>query len=222
VDGKVQVMGEDGRDDKQKSSINIHSQNAKSWLAHGGPPDKIVTIFKYKPSRASENIDEYIDGFQGYLQTDGYSGYDCALGRHSGIIHVGCFAHAGRKFFEALKVGSQSKSAAIGIKYIKKLYAIEDELCEGEVKLSYDDFVLQRKEKAMPVLNKFKEWLDKLVSETKAETLLQKAVNYTYNQWDKLVAYLGCAELTPDNNLRKECYTSVCDWPKELVVFQKP
>jgi transposase len=209
----VQVMGEDGRDDKQKSYI---------WLARGGPPDKIVTILEYKPTRASDNIDEWLDGFQGYLQTDGYSGYDCALGRHIGIIHVGCFAHARRKFFEALKVGSQAKSAAIGITYIKKLYTIEDELRDSESKLSYEDFVLQRKKKAMPILDEFKKWIDKLVSETKAETLLQKAVNYTYNQWDKLVAYLGCAELTPDNNLSENAIRPFVIGRKNWLFFKSP
>ncbi|GHT89282.1 hypothetical protein FACS1894137_18260 [Spirochaetia bacterium] len=77
----VQVMGEENRSDTQKSYI---------WLARGGPPGKIVILFVYKPTRASDNIDEFVDGFSGYLQTDGYEGYDCTLKRHPGIIHVGC------------------------------------------------------------------------------------------------------------------------------------
>ncbi|GHT89280.1 hypothetical protein FACS1894137_18250 [Spirochaetia bacterium] len=80
--------------------------------------------------------------------------------------------HARRKFFDALKVSSQAKGASIGIKYIQKLYAIENELRESKPKLSDDDFVLKRKEKAMPVLDEFKAWLDKHYITTKAETLL--------------------------------------------------
>jgi transposase len=186
----VQVMGEENRADTKKSYI---------WLARGGPPDKIAVIFKYKDSRASENIGEFIAGYSGFLQTDGYAGYDSALSNRDDIIHVGCFAHARRKFFEAQKVSSQSKSAAIGLKYIRKLYSVETEL--RDKKLSDAVFVEQRKAQTKSTLDNFKKWLDKLVTNTKAETLLQKAVNYAHNQWDKLIAYLGDAELTPDNNL---------------------
>ncbi len=102
-------------------------------------------------------------------------GYDVAVGRRDDIIHVGCFAHARRKFFEAQKVSSQSKSAAIGLNYIKKLYAIETEL--RDKKLSDTDFVEMRKALTKSTLDNFKKWLDKLVVNTKAETLLQKAVH---------------------------------------------
>jgi transposase len=86
----VQVMGEEERKDTQKSYM---------WLARGGPPGKPVVIFKYSDSRKAENIDEFTEGFSGYLQTDGYAGYDCAVKGRDDIIHVGCFAHGRRKFF---------------------------------------------------------------------------------------------------------------------------
>ena len=117
----VQVMGEEGRKDTQKSYM---------WLARGGPPGKPVVIFKYSSSRKAENIDEFINGFHGYLQTDGYAGYDSAVTGRTDIIHVGCFAHGRRKFFEAQKSGVKATSAAIGIKYIKQLYDIDNELRE--------------------------------------------------------------------------------------------
>jgi transposase len=111
----VQVMGEEDRKDTQKSYM---------WLARGGPPGKPVVIFKYSSSRKAENIDEFVDGFRGYLQTDGYAGYDSAVNGRRDIIHVGCFANARRKFFEARKTGVHAKSAAIGISHIKGLYEI--------------------------------------------------------------------------------------------------
>jgi transposase len=117
----VQVMGEEGRKDTRKSYM---------WLARGGPPGKPVVIFKYGNTRKGENIDEFIEGFSGFLQTDGYAGYDSAVKGRNDIIHVGCFAHARRKFFEAQKNGGNAKPAAIGIKYIKQLYDIDNELRE--------------------------------------------------------------------------------------------
>jgi transposase len=117
----VQVMGEEDRKDTQKSY---------RWLARGGPPGKPVVIFKYSDTRKGENIDEFIEGFSGYLQTDGYAGYDRAVSGRTDITHVGCFAHGRRKFFEAHKNGVHTKSASIGIKHIKKLYEIDNELRE--------------------------------------------------------------------------------------------
>jgi transposase len=146
----VQVMGEEDRKDTQKSYM---------WLARGGPPDKPVVIFKYHPSRASEHVNEFIEGFTGFLQTDGYGGYDCALKTHPAVVHVGCFAHARRKFFEAEKCGSQSRPASVALGYIRQLYAIEKELRDKA--LPDRDFLNQRKERALPVLTAFKKWLDK-------------------------------------------------------------
>jgi transposase len=191
----ARVMGEQERKDTQKSYM---------WLARGGPPGKPVVIFKYSSSRKAENIDEFVDGFCGYLQTDGYAGYDSAVNGRTDIIHVGCFAHARRKFFEAQKTGGHAKSAAIGINYIKGLYEIDHELRErlNRNEIDEDTFIRQRKERSVVILEKFRKYLDKRKVEVPGETLLGKAVSYTLNQWDKLIAYLGCAELTPDNNMR--------------------
>ncbi|MDR1950251.1 MAG: transposase [Spirochaetaceae bacterium] len=67
-----------------------------------------------------------------------------------------------RYFFEAQKVCSQTKTAAIGIKYIKQLYDIEGELraaFEGN-KLSAREFSERRRERAQVVLEQFKGYLD--------------------------------------------------------------
>jgi transposase len=111
----VQVIGEEGRGDTQKSYM---------WLARGGPPGKTVIFYEYHPTRAAYNAKEFLAGYCGYLQTDGYEGYDCAVKDMPGIIHVGCFAHARRKFFEAAKISKSSLSAEEGIKHIRKLYLL--------------------------------------------------------------------------------------------------
>ncbi|MDR3342207.1 MAG: IS66 family transposase, partial [Treponema sp.] len=120
---------------------------------------------------------EFIDGFIGYLQTDGYPGYDCALKSYQGIIHVGCFGYARCTFFEAEKVGSQSRSAAIALGYIRQLYRIEKELREEE--LPVEDFLKQRKDKARVVLTAFKKWLTQRAADVNPELLLGKAIGYT-------------------------------------------
>jgi transposase len=84
----VQVIGEEGRSDTQKSYM---------WLARGGPPDKTVIYYEYHPTRSAYNAKEFLTGYSGFLQTDGYKGYDTAVADMPLIIHVGCFAHYPRR-----------------------------------------------------------------------------------------------------------------------------
>jgi transposase len=186
---QVQVMGEEGRKDTDKSWM---------WLARGGPPGKTVVLYKYNQTRAAYNAKGFLEGYKGYLQTDGYKVYDAALKDLPGIIHVGCFAHARRKFFEASKIAEKPQSAEEGIKHIRKLYYLENDLRSRQ--LSDDDFLEKRKAGAQPVLEEFRAWLLKRAVEVSPTSLLGEAVGYTLKQWDKLAAYLESPYLTPDNN----------------------
>jgi len=188
----VQVMGEEGRENTQKSYM---------WLARGGPPDKTVVLYEYRQTRCGKHAKEILEGYTGYLQTDGYSGYDSALKGNDKIIHVGCFAHARRKFFEAAKVSSSAKTAEEGIQYIKYLY-----IAESKIRKRYEHdedrkkFIRVRQMSTWRALTDFKRWLLKLENEIPPSTLLGTAINYTLAQWDKLVKYLESSYLTPDNN----------------------
>jgi transposase len=78
-----------------------------------------VIIYRYYPTRGAPNIQDFITGYSGFLQTDGYEAYNTALSEHAKtnpedhITHVGCLAHARRKFFDATKVSSsKSKTGA--------------------------------------------------------------------------------------------------------------
>jgi transposase len=186
----VQVIGEENRSDIQKSRM---------WLARGGPPGKKVIWYEYHPTRAAYNAKAFLEGYSGYLQTDGYDGYDCAVKDMPGIIHVGCMAHARRRFFEASKINKKPQSAEEGIKHIRRLYRLEDAL-RSKWKDDLESFNEERKKEAASLLDEFKAWLLKRVNEVPPKTLLGEAVNYTLSQWDKLAKYLESPYLTPDNN----------------------
>ena len=196
----VQVMSgikhKKGTKKDENAKPDIHT--GWMWLARGGPPGKTVVWYEYHESRSGKHAKEFLEGYSGYLQTDGYDGYGSAVKEKPEIIHVGCFAHARRKFFEASKVSKAGKSAEEGIKYIRKLYDVEDAMRSKN--LSEDDFVTQRQEAAQPILEQFKKWLLKRVDEVQPTGLMGTAIKYTLNQWNKMTAYLGSYHLTPDNN----------------------
>jgi transposase len=185
----VQVMGEEGRKDAQASYMR---------LARGGPPGKTVAVYEYHPTHAGYNAKTFLEGYSGYLQTDGNKAYDSAVAGNPEIIQVGCFAHARRKFFEAGKASKESRSAEEGIKHIRNLYDIEHELRNKQMGAAV--FLSERKARAAVVLEKFKAWLIKREREVLPKSVLGKAVRYSLGQWDKMAAYLESPYLTPDNN----------------------
>jgi len=198
---KQTVSGEEKRADASESRM---------WLARGGPPDKPVALYQYRQTRSAEHAKEILEGFSGYLQTDGYIGYDSAVKDNDKIIHVSCFAHARRKFFEAAKISKSSTAAEEGIKYIKRLYEIESKLRaenkadenDGESKAAEkrERFLNERKEQVRPVFNEFKQWLMKIQNDVAPRTLLGEAVGYALKQWEKLIRYIESPYLTPDTN----------------------
>jgi hypothetical protein len=101
------------------------------WVTLGGAPDEKSVLFEYDKSRSGEIPLRLLDGFQGYLQTDGYAGYHAAC-RQYGLLLLGCMDHARRKFKEAQDVQVKAKSgnqppskADMVLSYINKLYVIE-------------------------------------------------------------------------------------------------
>jgi transposase len=159
-------------------------------------------IFEYHPTRAGKAARDFLGDYKGYVQSDGFSGYD-ALEDIDGITLCGCWAHARRKFVDVVKADKAAKksgkmrAADIALKYIKKLYAIEKEAKNMTVE---DRFQL-RHEKAKPVLDNFGLWLRETYPKTPPKGELGKAIYYSLQQWQKLNVYLEDGRLRPDNNL---------------------
>jgi len=105
------------------------------------------------PSRGQSVADELLMDYQGYLQTDGYAGYDPVCARNR-LRHVGCFAHARQKFDESLKVqhnsnGTKAGKASKGLIYIQQLYRIEKQIQHLDAAARYQ----KRQQQAVPLLN---------------------------------------------------------------------
>ncbi len=106
-------MKEPGRPDTRRSYM---------WLARGGPPEAPLVYYQYHPTREVAFIKDFLAGYSGFLQTDGYAAYDSALKGRDDIVHVGCLAHVRRRFHDAAKETPKTSSAHIGLKKIQKIY----------------------------------------------------------------------------------------------------
>jgi len=188
----VQVLREPDRANTAKSYM---------WVARGGTPGKPAVLFRYHPTRAGSVATDILGDFQGYLQTDGYSGYE-ALGEREGLCHLGCLAHVRRKFVEVEKsAGKKAKggTAHAVLDLIGKLYAVERQA--EKQKLKPEQIAALRAEKSGPILDKLKVLLSARVATTPPKSLLGKAIGYALKLWDRLVVYLEDGRLRPDNNL---------------------
>jgi len=185
----VQVLDEPDKRAQSKSYL---------WVQRGGPPEQTVILYDYDPGRGSGVPTRLLEGFKGYLQTDGYDGYNAVVSQNN-LVHVGCMAHARRKFSEAVKAQGKKKKtgkAQQGLAFIQRLYRIEKQIRD----LSPEARYAQRQEKAVPVLNKLKTWLEASLEQVPPTSAVGKALNYLHNEWAKLIHYLDDGRLEIDNN----------------------
>jgi transposase len=189
----VQVLKEPERSPSQKSYM---------WVTVGYRQGKKIVLFHYHQSRSKAVAEELTKGYRGYIQTDGYAAYS-AVGEREGIVHVGCWGHARRKFFEALQGKHQPSLAQRALILIGKLFAIDKKyraLWESG-KLTADEFVAKRRAKSLPVLAQIKTWVDAHIALVTPSSHLGDAMKYVTNQWKKLLRYLDHPYLHPDNNI---------------------
>ena len=189
----IQVLKETDRPATSKSYI---------WVQRGGPPRQTVVLFHYDPSRGQAVAKQLLAGYQGVVQVDGFEAYETVASQHTDIILVGCWAHARRKFDEALKAQgkkayAKAGKAMMGMNYIRKLYRIEKALKDHPPEQRHR----AREQQARPIVQQLRDWLDKSLPEVPPGTLTGKALHYLHNQWHKLVGYLEDGRLRMDNNL---------------------
>jgi transposase len=172
----------------------------KSWLwecvSGAGPP--IVRMY-YSPSRAGAVVTELLDGFSGYLQTDGYVAYDAAAARLE-IVQVGCWAHARRKFDAAMKNSppAAAQVARQALVLIGELYDIDKRANDKPL----DERHVHRQQHVAPHVDRMRAWLEAHAAFGLGHGgLLTTAFTYLYNQWEKLVRFLEDPRLRLDNNL---------------------
>lgn len=167
------------------------------WVQRGGPPGKPVVLYDYDPSRSGQVPLRLLEGWCGYLMTDGYDGYNMAV-RAGGIEHLICTAHARRKFVAAKRAQPKGKRgrADQAIDFFARLYRIEREMKEAS-----DEQRLQaRQERSLPVLAALREWLDAALPVVAPKTKLGEALAYLNKYWWRLIRYTERGDLPIDNN----------------------
>ena len=185
----MQVLKEPGKTAQSKSCL---------WLQRGGPPEQPVVLYDYDPGRGAGVPKRLLEGFQGYLQKDGYAGYNAVVAVNR-LAHVGCMDHVRRKFSEAVKVQDKKKpgdNAHRGLALIQKVCRVEKQSRTLTPEARHD----HRQRHARPILDELRNWLDEVLPQVPPMSATGKTLNYLHNEWHKLIRYLDDGRLEIDNN----------------------
>ena len=182
----IQVLKEEGKKPQTKSYM---------WVYRTGNDNKApVILYDYQPSRNGDCAADFLKDFNGYVHSDGYSGYN----KLTNITRCGCWAHLRRKFVEAIPSKKDANapltSAEIGRDYCDQLFHIE----KGLKDLSPEERKLKRLELEKPVLDAFWCWLESL--NVLKGSALGKAVTYALNQRPYMENYLLDGRCALSNN----------------------
>jgi transposase len=154
------------------------------------------SVYDFTESRARDGPANFLQGFQGYLHADAYGGYDhIYLGSNDAIREVACWAHARRKFFDAIP--SSPRDVHQLLEWIRQLYDVEDRARE----MAADARRTMRAAEAEPVLDRIEVYLAQLERRALPKSVLAKAVSYAQNQWPALRRYTTDGRLSIDNNV---------------------
>lgn len=187
----LQVLNEKNKSAKSKSYI---------WLKTSKDVNPIV-LMNYSSNRNEKTAEFLFQGFTGYLQTDGYAGYNIVANKE-GVTQLGCWAHARRKFADIVKSGAtDAKSKSLAKEFVAmvaKLYKIEKDIKNDPPDKKK---VIREKESAL-IINDIQEWCDENFLNAHAiGGSIARAFTYLKNQLPKLSIYTEDGRLNIDNNI---------------------
>jgi transposase len=155
------------------------------------------TVFDFQLGRGRDGPAKFLKDWNGILQTDGYPAYDKVGG--AGLIHVGCWAHARRKFVDAVKVNPKDGAAIAMVTRMDALFLVDRHA--RQQKLDPDERAALRREHARPWVDEIYSECVKLRSQLLPKSAVGEAVSYTLNMWAKLRRCLDHAEVELSNNV---------------------
>lgn len=191
------------------------------WVYRTGKmyQDKPIVLYEYQPSRNADHPRVFLKDFQGICVTDGYQVYHTLEKEREDLRIAGCWAHARRRFDEALKAlpKEQQKDtiAYFALKQIQAIYREENKL-EG---MSAQDRLKNRQLTVKPMVNAYFTWVKKNVLVVAAKSKTANGLTYSINQETYLRTFLEDGEVPMDNNAAEQSIRPFCIGKKNWVMI---
>jgi transposase len=196
--GRELVSGSYIQADETPVDVQMHDgrgKNHQAWLWQYGRPGGNV-VFDFRLGRGREGPKRFLGKFEGILQSDGYAAYEQVGGPK--MVHAGCWAHARRKFFEAVKLHPGDRVSVRIVARIDELFAIDAQARAGN--LDYAARHVLRLERAKPLLDLLKLEVEAARVDALPSSALGKTARYIVALWRKLTRFLEYPELELSNN----------------------
>jgi transposase len=196
--GQELLRGDYIQADETPVGVQMHDgrgKNHQAYLWQYSRPGGAV-VFDFRMGRQREGPKQFLGHFEGVLQSDGYGAYDHVGGPK--IVHAACWAHARRKFFDAVKLNPKDQTSIRIVAQMDELFAIDAKAREEN--LSQSDRQLLRLEKAKPLLEQIKVTIEAARADALPKSALAKACNYTLTLWTRLAHFLEHPQLELSNN----------------------
>lgn len=158
--------------------------------------DKLVFFHYDNGSRAKKVVVELLRDFKGAVQSDGYGAYHIYENK-KGVLLLGCWAHARRKFEEARQEDKSGAEYALG--QISLLYKVET--MADDQNLDDQQRAELRRRLAYPILQAFEKWIESYYPKALPTGRMGRALKYTYSIYRRLVRYHLDGKYKLDNNL---------------------
>ncbi|HTX13784.1 MAG TPA: IS66 family transposase [Candidatus Baltobacteraceae bacterium] len=163
------------------------------------------TVFDFQLGRGRDGPRKFLGRWEGVLQTDGYQAYDGVGGPK--LVHVGCWAHARRKFVDAVKVNPKDGAAVAMVTRMDALFLVDRHARERQ--MSVEERLALRREHAESWAEEIRRECVALSKTTLPKSTLGQAVTYTLNMWTKLRRCFDYAEVELSNNLAENSMRGV-------------
>lgn len=171
--------------------------NHQAYLWQYGTPGG-ATVFDFRMSRGREGPARFLDTFEGILQTDAYVAYDRGVGG-ANIVHAACWAHARRRFIDAVKLNKQDAASIRAVELMDELFAIDAQAREGNMDHARRHDL--RQEKAPPLLDQIRNHIVAMSKAVLPKSAAGQACSYALSIWTRLTRFLDYPELELSNNL---------------------
>lgn len=186
-------------DETSVNALKVNGERfpSKSYIWVRYSPVFPIVIYEFHSTRSGKVPMSFFEDYSGYLQVDGYAGYN-VISQFKSITPVACWNHTRTGFFKSYK-DEKSALALTPLKMIRDLFKVEVEA--SKLQLNFDQRKELRLEKSQPILENFKSWLDQYKGQVVPSSYLGKAIDYALPRWDKLNVFLQDGRIELSTNL---------------------
>ena len=205
------LVNKDGRPAGSKSYMWVY----RTGMHHEHP----IVLYEYQKTRNASHPREFLKDFSGVCVTDGYQVYHTIEKEREDLKIAGCFAHARRRFDEALKAmpkGTQKGSLAYkALAMIQAIYNADNALKD----LTPDERLMKRQLVVKPLVEAYFAWCHANEHNLSVKGKTANGISYSISQEKYLKVFLEDPYIPLDNNAAERAIRGFCIGKKNFVMI---